>query len=278
MSTSVAPRERLLRLFAQCRAATRDFAATRAAHERPAQDLLALIGFWMEYNIERLGYFARGEAAPREVDFDALTRAAIAINAHRTWEGSLVYADAAFERFAATVAASPDAVLLATNTYGDDAGGPAWGEVMANGFTWPMQEMEKYYQAHGEPERAAALHAALTAEVVEEAPIVVALADPQTLVTPGVGPLVIDVRGAKEYAAGHIPGARNIPLAALHDRLGELPRAERIVTCCDMRHPGHSRGERAAALLNGAGFDAAALAGGLTAWREQGRPIAQGDA
>ncbi|HEX8731964.1 MAG TPA: hypothetical protein VF725_07865, partial [Ktedonobacterales bacterium] len=127
MSTPAAPRERLLALFAKCRAATRDFAASRANHERPAQDLLALIGFWMDYNIERLGYFARGEQAPRGVDFDALTQASITINAHRTWNGSLAYAEAAFDRFSATIAASPDAVLLANNTYDDDPGGPAWG-------------------------------------------------------------------------------------------------------------------------------------------------------
>jgi ABC-type sugar transport system ATPase subunit len=63
------------------------------------------------------------------------------------------------------------------------------------------------------------------------------------------GPLVVDVRSSEEYAAGHVPDARHIPLDELEQRLGELPRNRQIVTYCTMRHPGASRGERAAALL-----------------------------
>ena len=272
MPTPDAPRDHLLALFTQCRAAVRAFAANRSAHERPAQDLLALIGYWMDYNVERLGYFARGELPPRDVDFDALTQTALAINAHRTWGGSLAYAELGFERLAAAVASSPDAILQATNTYGEDVGGPAWGEARANGFIWPMREMEKYYLAHDEPALAAALRAELTAEPGEETPISVALAPPESNGEQLGDLLVIDVRAASEYAKGHLPGARNIPLASLPAHLGDLPRERRIITYCDMHHHGHARGEQAAALLTEAGYRASALAGGLTAWREQGRP------
>ncbi|HEX2347485.1 MAG TPA: hypothetical protein VHI51_03525, partial [Ktedonobacterales bacterium] len=77
MTDDTAIRDHLLAHFQQARAAVATFAASRGDHDRTAHDLLALIGFWMEYNVERIGYFARGETAPRGVDFDALTRAAL---------------------------------------------------------------------------------------------------------------------------------------------------------------------------------------------------------
>jgi rhodanese-related sulfurtransferase len=45
-----------------------------------------------------------------------------------------------------------------------------------------------------------------------------------------VGPTVIDVRGADEYAAGHIPGAVNIPADELSQRLADIPRDRPVVT------------------------------------------------
>jgi rhodanese-related sulfurtransferase len=43
-------------------------------------------------------------------------------------------------------------------------------------------------------------------------------------------PTVIDVRGADEYAAGHVPGAIHIPADELPRRLGEIPRDRPVVT------------------------------------------------
>ena len=43
-------------------------------------------------------------------------------------------------------------------------------------------------------------------------------------------PTVIDVRGADEYAAGHLPGALHIPADELPRRLGEIPRDRPVVT------------------------------------------------
>jgi rhodanese-related sulfurtransferase len=63
------------------------------------------------------------------------------------------------------------------------------------------------------------------------------------------GPVIVDARGRDEYAAGHIPGAMNIPLAELPDRLTEIPADRPVVAYCMMQHRGSSRGERAAAFL-----------------------------
>jgi rhodanese-related sulfurtransferase/predicted transcriptional regulator len=44
--------------------------------------------------------------------------------------------------------------------------------------------------------------------------------------------VLIDVRPAEEFEAGHIEGARSIPLAELEDRLGELPADRDVVAYC----------------------------------------------
>jgi rhodanese-related sulfurtransferase len=57
----------------------------------------------------------------------------------------------------------------------------------------------------------------------------------------GSAPLVLDVRAQEEFAAGHIPGAVNIPHDALADRLDELqtaPADEIIVYCQSGRRAG----------------------------------------
>lgn len=42
----------------------------------------------------------------------------------------------------------------------------------------------------------------------------------------------VDVRDAGSYAEGHVPGALSIPFAYLEDRLGELDKADWIITYC----------------------------------------------
>jgi rhodanese-related sulfurtransferase len=90
-------------------------------------------------------------------------------------------------------------------------------------------------------------------------------------------PFVIDVRGASEYAAGHVDGAVNITLGQLERQLGRIPRDRLVVTYCNMHHRGESRGERAAALLNKRGVQAHVLDGGYPAWRERATPGAPVD-
>ncbi|WP_320447949.1 rhodanese-like domain-containing protein [Candidatus Roseilinea sp. NK_OTU-006] len=83
---------------------------------------------------------------------------------------------------------------------------------------------------------------------------------------------MVDVRDPEAYAAGHVPGAINIPLAELEDRLSELAAGAPIAMHCGMAHRGESRGERAATLWRAQGFDASALEGGLPAWQHRPRP------
>jgi len=81
------------------------------------------------------------------------------------------------------------------------------------------------------------------------------------------GALPLDVRERNEFAEGHIPEARHIPLGDLERRAAELPRDRPIVTYC-----GH--GERAAtalSMLERLGFRPLTnLAGGFGAWRDAG--------
>jgi len=44
--------------------------------------------------------------------------------------------------------------------------------------------------------------------------------------------VIVDVRSAEAYAGGHIAGAVNVPLAELESRLGELDKAQWIITYC----------------------------------------------
>ncbi len=261
----------------QARLALDDFIASRSAAERDApraddqwtaRDLLALIGFWMDYTVERMAFYARGETPPRDVDFDALNQRTLSAYEGEPWAACVDYANAALARLTAAIAASDDALLLVNNFYGDEPGGPFRGEIQANSFTWPLQELEKYYRRVGDLPRAQATKATLTQALGADEPAIACdLTTAQALHDLGAAALIVDVRGASEYAAGHVPGAINIPLGALPDRLGELPRDRPIVTYCMMNHPGHSRGERAAALLHGQGFAASALAGGYPAWQ-----------
>ncbi|MGB5104653.1 MAG: MFS transporter [Steroidobacteraceae bacterium] len=76
--------------------------------------------------------------------------------------------------------------------------------------------------------------------------------------------VVVDVRSPGEYAAGHVTGARNIPLDALAARAAELPQGLQIVTVCGK---GGDRSERAAELLRHLGFASVrSLCGGTAAW------------
>lgn len=83
--------------------------------------------------------------------------------------------------------------------------------------------------------------------------------------------IVIDVRPAEEYAAGHLPRARSIPLAELRTRLRELPKDKPIVAYC--RGPFCRMSGEAVALLRKRGYRAAKLADGVAEWRAQGLPV-----
>lgn len=85
-------------------------------------------------------------------------------------------------------------------------------------------------------------------------------------------PFVIDVLPERYYRRHHIPGACNIPVAELADRLGEIPRDRRIVTYCyDYDCYDYTR---AAEILERHGFrDVHHYAGGLAEWYAARLPI-----
>lgn len=65
---------------------------------------------------------------------------------------------------------------------------------------------------------------------------------------------LLDVRPAQEFEAGHLPGARSVPLAELSARLREIPRDREVVAYC--RGPYCTMASEAVALLRAAGFAA----------------------
>jgi adenylyltransferase/sulfurtransferase len=80
--------------------------------------------------------------------------------------------------------------------------------------------------------------------------------------------VVLDVREPWEWEIAHISGSRHFPLGQLPKRLGELDGQAEIVTLC---HRGQ-RSLTAQRLLQGAGFRARSLAGGIDAWAERVDP------
>ena len=81
--------------------------------------------------------------------------------------------------------------------------------------------------------------------------------------------VALDVRERHEWKAGHIAGAKHVPLRALDARTGELDSGRRYVAVCRTG----SRSARATAHLRKAGFDVINLKGGLAAWRRAGLPL-----
>jgi len=86
------------------------------------------------------------------------------------------------------------------------------------------------------------------------------------------GTLVIDVRPAEEYAAGHIPGALSVPLGELKARIAQLPPASEIVAYC--RGPYCVLAPQAIEMLRRAGLRARRLQEGFPEWRLAGLPVA----
>jgi rhodanese-related sulfurtransferase len=83
--------------------------------------------------------------------------------------------------------------------------------------------------------------------------------------------MVLDVRPAEEYAAGHIPGAVSLPLEELEQRLAELPRDREIVAYC--RGPYCVMALDAVDQLRARGLRAVRLEEGVPDWRARGLPV-----
>ena len=86
--------------------------------------------------------------------------------------------------------------------------------------------------------------------------------------------LVLDVRPEAEYAAGHIAGARSIPISELRRQLRALPKEGEVVAYC--RGPYCVYADDAVRELNRRGFVARRLVDGYPEWKRAGLPVATG--
>lgn len=85
--------------------------------------------------------------------------------------------------------------------------------------------------------------------------------------------IVLDVRPEDEYASGHLPHARSLPLDQLRKKLKDLPTATPVVAYC--RGPFCLMAKDAVALLRKKGYRAFHLTDGVAEWRARGLPIEQ---
>jgi rhodanese-related sulfurtransferase len=86
--------------------------------------------------------------------------------------------------------------------------------------------------------------------------------------------VVLDVRPAEEFAAGHVPGAVSMPLESLEAGLDRLPAGKPIVAYC--RGPYCVMAFEAVRRLRERGLDARRLEEGFPEWRAEGLPVAVG--
>lgn len=82
---------------------------------------------------------------------------------------------------------------------------------------------------------------------------------------------ILDVRPRDEFEAGHLPGALNIPLSELADRLAELPDAREVVAYC--RGPWCVLSFEAVAALRERGLQSRRLEDGFPEWKAAGLPV-----
>jgi rhodanese-related sulfurtransferase/DNA-binding transcriptional ArsR family regulator len=82
---------------------------------------------------------------------------------------------------------------------------------------------------------------------------------------------IIDVRPPHEFAAAHLPGAINLPLGELAQRLGELPTGREVVAYCRGRYCVLSF--EAVARLRAAGYEARRIEDGIPRWIADAQPL-----
>jgi rhodanese-related sulfurtransferase len=83
------------------------------------------------------------------------------------------------------------------------------------------------------------------------------------------GAQLVDVRADHEWAAGHLAGAKHVPLPELPQRTEEIDKAQPVVVYCR----GGNRSSMATAALTDAGFDAVKLSDGIVGWSEDDLPL-----
>jgi rhodanese-related sulfurtransferase len=80
---------------------------------------------------------------------------------------------------------------------------------------------------------------------------------------------LVDVRTAEEYAAGHIAGAKFVPLDEVQTAAGSLDKDTPVVFYCRSG----DRSTLAVDAFRASGWDAYAISGGLVAWADEGLPL-----
>ena len=89
--------------------------------------------------------------------------------------------------------------------------------------------------------------------------------------------VLLDVRGPSAYAAGHVPGALNLPHRRIGpDTLADFPEGTLFVVYCAGPHC--NGGDRAALRLAEHGRPVKLMIGGVTGWRDEGFALAEGEA
>lgn len=84
--------------------------------------------------------------------------------------------------------------------------------------------------------------------------------------------VLVDVREDFEYAAGHVPGARSLPLGEMPGQLHTLPTKRPVYVICATGN----RSLSAAKYMRRAGINAWSVAGGTKGWQVSGRPVVTG--
>lgn len=115
----------------------------------------------------------------------------------------------------------------------------------------------------------AAIAGAAVAAAPEKVNTKISPADYQSKFGAGSKHLLLDVRTPEEFASGHIPGAVNISVDALSQRLSEVPQDEPVVVYCRSGN----RSNQAAQILDKAGYTQIYDLGGIVTWAEQGLPV-----
>jgi rhodanese-related sulfurtransferase len=87
--------------------------------------------------------------------------------------------------------------------------------------------------------------------------------------------IVLDVRPPPEFRAGHIAGARSVPVSELRRNLRALPKDVEVVAYC--RGPYCVYADDAVRELNRRGYRAQRLEDGFPEWKQAGLPVAAGD-
>lgn len=95
---------------------------------------------------------------------------------------------------------------------------------------------------------------------------------PSEFGTPGTA-VLLDVREDDEWQRGHAAGALHIPMGQVPSRLDEIDRSGEVYVIC---HVG-GRSLRVAQFLQGNGYHAVNVNGGMQAWADAGRPVITDD-